>query len=643
MNNIVDNISNCRNDQQHERTTEIVVTNDPIVTLKSTEENLQVHNNNNDNKEKRKPLLTKEEIINVQLLGKPLVSRGPYTFYSAFAYREHGDVKSQKKQKWKRGFNHNITATKSCDSSYCHNDDDMCTCDIESCPKWSVVHMNHFYAVCPWYSKQNSNDRQKLWQHQKHSSKLTSTTAKQQSVACIAELELLWRDDRISVSNIIPSSTSSYKKRGKVVPSSLTTLNGECYGRNMMTSSNINHVASSDDENEGNFANNNDNNLNKLLLPHRRMLPRRKRQPSTKKLEAAESFAVAAAENTHASYCYNQLSEIPLNSTSVSILPSLSSNQYKHGNVLCSVRLYVMPDQTATGRVGGVHGEDEVLEINTWDTCAEDSWPNNTFTNGIRTNYSDGIDDCNYINSSSGLVLRVEDFVEWIRGGLMNNNNYENENSESSRELLESECIDNSLNVRNIKKEPPEKEFEQPNLSPLVTNIKSEVKQLPTFSTYDNKNKSKFKSNFTANVIEKTEKQNTNNNFYSKSVVEEAVEMEHASLAAALIHKVNVGKNCHFKLVNDTTAINHYHSHHELKKNHKQKLVIMSYSRYCRYRANLQRRRDEQLNERDTKNTIRVLFCRDTYDYPAELFLEPFNSQNFAQRNTAVLVNHMGM
>lgn len=92
----------------------------------------------------------------------------------------------------------------------------------------------------------------------------------------------------------------------------------------------------------------------------------------------------------------------------------------------------------------------------------------------------------------------------------------------------------------------------------------------------------------------------------------------------------------------------------------KQKLVVMSYSRYCRYRAQLQRRREEQfgrdcITSRDetekavtkyqganSKTTTRVLFCRDTYDYPAELLLEPFNAQQGHHQNATVLVNHMG-
>jgi len=96
--------------------------------------------------------------------------------------------------------------------------------------------------------------------------------------------------------------------------------------------------------------------------------------------------------------------------------------------------------------------------------------------------------------------------------------------------------------------------------------------------------------------------------------------------------------------------------------NIKQRLVVMSYSRYCRYRAQLQRKREQQLNQgnapvviaddkeklmtttyRGVDSMTRVLFCRDTYDYPAELLLEPFNAQQNHQQHTAVLVNHMGM
>lgn len=88
------------------------------------------------------------------------------------------------------------------------------------------------------------------------------------------------------------------------------------------------------------------------------------------------------------------------------------------------------------------------------------------------------------------------------------------------------------------------------------------------------------------------------------------------------------------------------------KTSNKQQLVVMSYSRYCRYRAQLQRSREERFNRgedsdnsttTDQMNTIRVLFCRDTYDYPAELLLQPFNPPHGYQHNSAVLANHMGM
>lgn len=88
----------------------------------------------------------------------------------------------------------------------------------------------------------------------------------------------------------------------------------------------------------------------------------------------------------------------------------------------------------------------------------------------------------------------------------------------------------------------------------------------------------------------------------------------------------------------------------------------MSYSRYCRYRAQLQRKCEQQISQgnapvltaddkeklmtttnRGVDSMTRVLFCRDTYDYPAELLLEPFNAQQNHQQHTTVLVNHMGM
>jgi len=716
MNNIDDKIGKGNNDQQPQATTNSVVANDSIIAIKSAEDSRVHHKNNNDEKKKGNALLTDEESINVRLLGKPLVSRGHYTFYSAFAYRKHGDLMKQKKgRRWKG--DKNVTDTKSCNlsSSCCSNGDNgLCSCDFGSssssssnCSEWSVVHMNHFYAVRPWYSKQNSSDQRKSWQpHQKPSRKLTSTAVEQQSV-CIAELELLWRDDQISMPNIIPLSTSSCKKRGrnKVVPSLLTTSNCESYGRNMMTSSNINHgIASSDDDDGGNCANNNGSNSNKLLLlPRRRTLPRRKRQPSAKKLEAAESFA-AAVKSDHPlqnfSDRHSQLSAtMSLNSTSGSVPLSSPSAQYKHGNVLCSVRLYVMPDQTAAGRLGGVHGEDEVLEINTWNTNdTEDGWPNNTFMNEIGSSgYSGGVDDYDYDNGNrssrklpsgcSGLVLRVEDFVEWVRGGLMDN---ENDDSESSHESSESECVDNSLNYQKITKtELPEKKNEyEPNSLPFTTDVKIEVKQLQKLGSND-KNKIKLESTVTVDVLKKkslitdtlktenespltiavnkvkTEQKdvdhgkdktvkhyNNYNNCYSKSVVEEAVEVEHVPLASACIHKVHCGcvghrsQHCRFNLVNDRDTGTTRHNHHRygLKNSCiKQQLVVMSYSRYCRYRAHLQRRRNERSNDGDIMNSTRVLFCRDTYDYPAELLLDPFNAQNLTQKNTAVLVNHMGM
>lgn len=648
MNNQDNNISNFNKNPRPQVTTEIVFANDSVVAVKPIENDLQVHHiNDSDKKEKENTLPTKEE-TNIRLLGSPLVECGPYSFYSAFAYRHlHGNVE-QKSQKCKRGIDENLYSDHADSSS------------ALVCSEWSVVHMNHFYAVRPWYNKQNSSDQQKLL-HQKRSSKFTSTVIDQQSV-CIAELELLWRDDEISTSNII--SSSSFKKCGKnrMVPTSLTISNEDDYRNDIITSSNLNHsIVSSnnddddndddynDDDGRKNCGNYNSNSIKKLLLlPQLRTLPRRKRQPSAKKLEAAKSFAATVASNQflqHSLYRHNQLSSMmSLDSTSAPSVP------YKHSNILCSVRLYVMPDQTATGRLGSVHGEDEVLEINTLDNIEiENSSPNNTFINGISSSYNSRIDnfDNNRNHSSkslptscSGLILRVEDFVEWVRCGLMNN---ENENEGTDLRNHESK-------IEQFKEE----NVQQLNLSPLTSNVKSEVNRLQKLETYfDDKNKIKLESTITVNV--KMEQKNCNsekdktekhkNNSYSKSIVEEAVKIKEVSLAAALINGIHDRCNhCLFNLVNrniSTTKQNYFG--YKLKDNCiKQQLVILSYSQYCRYKANLQRRRYDPLNEGDNSNTTRVLFCRDTYDYPAELLLDPFNTQNLTQKNTAVLVNHMG-
>jgi len=570
----------------------------------------------------------------VRLIGEPLATHGPYTFYSALAYRKYDDITKKKRQRWKKPMaevdDEGDDTAKSYDSSSsccCANNDavnDSCFCDNESSSsrssssshsEWSVVHMNHFYAVRPWYSKKNSSisDRQQLQQqrcHRENSPKLAKSTATaerrqhhyQQSV-CIGELELLWRDDSIVTSPTVPSSSSQLKKRNsnKIVPPVLLTvasISGDDGTDTMISSSNVHGgaVASSDDDDgvSGGF-----DDDSSTLLPRRRTLPRRTRQPSAKKLEAAESYAAvaaAAASDNHLSsqspYSRNRLSTaVPSDSTSVAV-PLLSPDtQYSHGNVLCSVRLYVMPDQTAAGRLGGVHGEDEVLEINTWSgSGGAERWPNNIFTNGnsgVGSIYNGGgsVDDYGYGSGShssgtlpsgcSGLVLRAEDFIEWVRGGMMNDDDG-NENTESDDESSESASDDNSSNDQKCNKieTSKPKDEQQSELSSLVTDTKADVKQCQEEISkiwHDDKiSKVKLESTLIKDEVIKenllsvnpgkvkkeheeltvtvdfgvdgsqTIKQkhdSSDSNYFSKYTIDEAVEAEHVPLAAARIHK----------------------------------------------------------------------------------------------------------
>lgn len=769
---------------------------------------------NDDMKEKKETSPNgKENKNSLRLLGEPLVSHGPYTFYGALAYLKCGDVTNKKRRWWKkrqlRGVDDRSTMAESCDSSSlccCSGDagTDLCSCDDEDddssfsssspCSEWSVVRMNHFYAVRPWYSKMNSciGDRQHLRRRRrrKHSPETVTTAAAvaserrqnyQQSV-CIGELELLWRDDSVPLTTTMttlmvqPSTSSSTihpKKRNRVVSS-----NG--LDSTMTSSSNSQGGApvSSDDDDVAVGGENGDDSTSGL--PPRRKLPRRTRQPSAKKLEATESAAAVAASEKHLSqqsYRRSQLS-VTASSDPISAVDPTLGTHYNHGNVLCSVRLYVMPDQTASGRLSGVHGEDEVLEINTFGSnSGVDRWPNNiniNSGNGLGSIYSGGGDDYGYGSGShssgtlpsgcSGLVLRAEDFVEWIRGGLMNDDN-ENEDTESD-EASESECGNDSINDRKRSKQEDEL---QPKLLQSETDIKSEIQEcksekLKTLEDGEN-NKVKLESNIIEDVVKKETEQlvsvnpdivkkenysllpiattlvkvkkeqeedkravdfnndddkektdNSDKSYSSKSVVDEAVEAERIPLAAAKIKKhsrqhvrrhhclqqhrlptceslVNGSDDDRNNQSNELTTTEdnkcknnqkcdcncckhrQYRRSHQYNKktkayvaddsNNKQQLVVMSYSRYCRYRAQLQRKREELLFKEDTavvkvydkENTAttktqgvvetvsatRVLFCRDTYDYPAELLLQPFNVQQNQKQNTSVLVNHMGM
>lgn len=571
-----------------------------VVSLQQKDYELpEYHKDNDDKKEEEGPFQGKNDdtLSTVRLLGEPLVTHGPYTFYGALGYRKRGDVTNRKRRRWKKQ-----QSTESCDSSSsccCSSveaDNDSCSCSVSSSrSEWSVVRMNHFYAVRPWYSIRNSSDRQQLRRrHRKHSSKLSTSTAAversqhhyQQSV-CIGELELLWRDDSIETTTTVPSLSLLKKRSSNRAPlPSMTTSNGGGDDKvDALTNNSNNHgdVAASSDEDDDSA----------LLLPRRRTLPRRTRQPSAKKLEAAESSAAVAAATVsdnhplqQSLYHRSRQSTVPLSNTSSVAIPLSSPGaQYKHGNLLCSVRLYVMPDQTAAGRIGGVHGEDEVLEINTWNA---NGGMDRVFLNGgnsIGSIYNGGgVDDYGYGSGShssgtlpsgcSGLVLRAEDFVEWVRGGLMNDDD-EIEGTESENESLESESGDDQ---KPIKTEMLEQGHQQPKLPTLVSDVESKVKQLEIVHD-DDKTKVKLESTFTMDVVKKEEvttvdqslsaisidigeikKENkitaivhrSNNfctsvkeihdgNYYLNSAVDEAVKAERVPLAAAKIHKKRSG------------------------------------------------------------------------------------------------------
>lgn len=660
--------------EKHKQTSaEIIVDGEsisktPMVGVCHTQsESSVLSKDNNDNKEKDTdpPTDDDETLSTLKLLGEPLASQGPYTFYNALAYSKHSDVIKKKRQRWKNqksqsiGDDENVTSAKSCDSSSlcCCSDDsgnNLCTCDDGSLScslstsnsEWSVVRMNHFYAVRPWYSIRNSSSsdrQQKLQKRQrqrKNSPKLaTSSSAErrqhhyQQSV-CIGELELLWRDDSVATATTVSSSLLKKRNGNKVVLSSQTVSNGTDAIPNSNSQGGGNAVSSDDDDGLG--ANDDDSSS---LLPRRRTLPRRTRQPSAKKLEAAESYAAAAAAAVsdhhplqQSSYHRSRLSTSALtDSTSVRVPLSSPSAQYRHGNVLCSVRLYVMPDQTAAGRLGGVHGEDEVLEINTWGSSGGgDRWSNNTFMNGgnnvgsIYNGGGGGVDDYGYGSGShssgtlpsgcSGLVLRAEDFVEWVRGGLINDDEYED--IESDVESLDSECGDSFNNQDLIKTEPSKEEEMQKPLS-VTTDVNDKVKleQKNLDSGHvDKKNKIKTqnecsmvkdivkKENLMTENLKETEKEklspvmiidpvkikeeqvtndivkndtnkivkekhlDDNKSYYS--VIDEALEAERVPLAAARIHSKqdDIIHRHHYRYPNPESLVNGDSSSAVIKK-----------------------------------------------------------------------------
>lgn len=420
----------------------------------------------------------------LRLLGEPIVSHGSYTFYGALAYRKR-NANERKRRRFKKrdaprmaaSDENSITASKSGDDSSsslcCCGDHDLCPCDgppssnTWSCSEWSAIHMNHFYAVRPWYSKRNSSissDRGKKPRRSPKSSSSAKDSSErqhhyQQSV-CIGELELLWRDDSVQ------SVAEQLEKRGNKAAAVPSSNDGE-----------TDVTAAAGNNNNGSAAASSEDEETSSALPRRRRLPRRTRQPSAKKLEATESYLAAAAvtasdNQAQSSPAYRQISSDP---SSLVCLPSPSGGQYVHGNVLCSVRLYVMPDQTAAGRLSGVHGEDEVLEINTWTNgngmggvSADGGWSScNSFVNGglgSVYNGGGGIDDFGYGSGGhvsgnpaptgcSGLVLRAEDFIEWVRGGLMNDDDTESDDSSDSASECDGEDVERDCIEKQIKKE----------------------------------------------------------------------------------------------------------------------------------------------------------------------------------------------
>jgi len=134
----------------------------------------------------------------VRLVGEPLASHGPYAFYAAFRYRHRDNAARQKKRhRWKTP----CSGETCCGDDSCSGSDDGGGGGCE----WSVVRMNHFYAVCPWYSKRNScaGDQGQLCRGRKKSpaaraaGKERRQNQHQQQSVCIGELELLWRDDSV--------------------------------------------------------------------------------------------------------------------------------------------------------------------------------------------------------------------------------------------------------------------------------------------------------------------------------------------------------------------------------------------------------------------------------------------------------------
>jgi hypothetical protein len=66
------------------------------------------------------------------------------------------------------------------------------------------------------------------------------------------------------------------------------------------------------------------------------------------------------------------------------------------------------------------------------------------------------------------------------------------------------------------------------------------------------------------------------------------------------------------------------------------------YSRDCIISKDGTERKVMTYQGANTKTKTRVLFCRETYDFPAERLLHPFCELPDNDQNATVLVNHMG-
>ncbi|XP_050426418.1 putative uncharacterized protein DDB_G0293878 [Adelges cooleyi] len=294
-------------------------------------------------------------------------------------------------------------------------------------------------------------------------------------------------------------------------------------------------------------------------------------------------------------------------STSASVNGRLPSNY--HAEQLASLRLYIVPDQTPMGR-NSTHGEDEVLEI------------------------------------TDRIVLRAKDMVAWIRGAT------NNDIGESSAPMTNAYNIP-SNGCRSVKQEDLDDNVKKEAAFP--SEVDDECKQATTMIK-------------TETDVE-TDRRESN----------EGISPDNQQIIPLLACAINytdvlnydapIG-NSNNKQQNDSSSTTQA-SNNDLSVANcstSEDLVVMSYSRYCRYRAMLKRLEeilvpDENAKETDNtsgntvfsslknrlivnslggddfyvddgasddkqeehrgnkcipvdRNIKRVLFCRDTFDYP---------------------------